>query len=124
MSVKMTSLLCLAALNLTVACGGDDDDSATGTPDAHVDTILALTGDATAGKAVHDNTCAPCHGANGEGISGYSPALTDEFKDLSDAEIVSVVINGYGADMPPQSALSDQDVADVLAYGRETYGSP
>lgn len=123
MTVKMTSFLCLAALTFTVACGGDDDEG-TATPDARVDTILALTGDSAAGKTVHDNTCAPCHGASGEGISGYSPALTDEFKDLSDEEIVSVIINGYGADMPAQSALSDQDVADVLAYGRETYGSP
>lgn len=117
MSFKFKLFLVLGVLIFTPGCD-DDDDS--GTPDAHIDDILALTGDSTAGATVYSNTCATCHGADGSGGSG--PALTSEMSEQSDEEFVSIVL--YGEDrMPAQSQLSDQEIADVLSYCRDTFGA-
>ncbi len=108
--MKWTSLT-FSVLMLTLsACkdkGGTDSGS-------------ALVGDATAGATVYANVCASCHGANGEGTEGYAPSMTEEVPDLSDEEITDVVNNGYEA-MPAQS-LTEQEMADLLAYLNETFG--
>lgn len=78
-----------------------------------------LVGDATAGATVFADTCASCHGASGEGVEGYSPSMTEEVPELSDAEIEDVILNGY-EEMPAQD-LTAQEVADVIAYLNETF---
>lgn len=114
-----TTLLTLT-LAFTVACGdkdtGSDSDSG---GDSQIDAILALTGDSAAGATTFANTCAGCHGA--DGASGYAANLVEEIPEKDDAFIVGVIINGYDGGMPAQD-LSDQEVADVLAYCRETFG--
>ena len=103
-------------LTSLIACkdnGGDDTGGGS-------DTGSGLTGDVTAGETVYSDVCAACHGTDGMGIEGYSPSMFDEFADLSDAEITGVIKNGLG-EMPAQTQLSDQDIADVIAYGRATF---
>jgi len=89
-------------------------------------------GDATRGKAVFDSTCIACHGRDAKGIIGLGKDLTtSEFvKDKTDAELVAFIktgrpvsdpLNTTGVEMPPKggnSALTDQDLADVVAYMR------
>lgn len=90
----------LFLLPLLVACGSD-----------RADTVLGLEGDATAGELVFADTCASCHGVDGTG--GTGPDLTAESED--DAELVEVILYGDG-EMPAQDQLTDQEVADVVAF--------
>ncbi|HMV66116.1 MAG TPA: cytochrome c [Myxococcota bacterium] len=84
-----------------VACGGA----------GRADTILSLTGDETAGATIYDDNCAVCHGADGTGVTG--PNLTGESVGTS---VVDTVLDGK-EDMPAfGSDLTDQDVADLLAW--------
>lgn len=87
-----------------VACNGKDGDTG------------SLTGDVTRGEAVFE-VCAVCHGADGTGGSG--PSLVEEVPDQTDAELEDIILNGYG-DMAAQD-LTDQEVADVIAYCRATF---
>jgi mono/diheme cytochrome c family protein len=101
-------LLALPFMLTTLACdsGGTDPGNSA---------ILDLTGDASAGETVFTSgTCstASCHGA--DGISGTAPALSSTVPGLSDDGIINSVLDGKGS-MPPQD-LSDQEMADVLAW--------
>lgn len=62
-----------------------------------------------------------CHGADGNTPGSTSTArLSMVVPLLEDATIVETIIFGTGA-MPAQSTLSDQQVADVLAYVTATF---
>lgn len=101
------TMIVLAAVSLA-GCGDKGDDTAGG-----------VVGDATAGETVFNDVCTACHGADGLGSEGYSPSLADETLDLEDSEISDVILNGYG-EMPAQD-LTEQQVADVIAYMNATF---
>jgi mono/diheme cytochrome c family protein len=77
--------------------------------------ILALTPDEGAGSTVFSNSCglSACHGADGN--SGTAPRLSDEVPNYPPESLVCLLLNGT-ASMPAQAALSDQQLADVIAY--------
>jgi mono/diheme cytochrome c family protein len=95
----------LLTVALLAACGGKDD---------RVDEILALDGDADAGAEVFASTCAGCHGADGGGGSGPNLQGEDEVE-----EVTEVVL--YGEEEMPgfDGDLTDQEIADVVAYVTE-----
>ncbi|MCA9683708.1 MAG: cytochrome c [Myxococcales bacterium] len=113
-----------------VACDGgeeDGDDDAgeeggncNADQTARVDTVLALTPDEANGATVFANTCGigSCHGADGN--SGTGPALSDEIPDYSSDALGCLLLTGVGT-MPSQAGLSDQDLADVIAYAEATF---
>ncbi|MEX1361678.1 MAG: cytochrome c [Nannocystaceae bacterium] len=116
----MRSLLFLALPALLALSGCDSDSGDGGGGDRNAD-IKALTGDAASGQTVFSSmTCASsgCHGADGN--SGSAPALRDSAPGLSDDQIIDSVLDGKGA-MPPND-LEDQEMADVLAWVRSTFG--
>lgn len=92
----------------------------------------ALVGNATAGKVVYGDTCIACHGPDAVGIPGLGKDwTTSEFiKNNSDADLIAFIKKGRtandpdnttGVDMPAMganNALTDQDIADVIAYAR------
>ena len=87
----------------------------------------ALTGDASAGATEFSNVCAVCHGADGTGETGVAPSLVDAVPEYThDSELSDIILNGFDEanpdypTMPPQD-LTDQQVADVIAYLRETF---
>jgi mono/diheme cytochrome c family protein len=84
------------------------------------DTASDITGDAAAGADVYAANCVSCHGANGEGVSG--PAMTEEVPEYDDAQLEDIIVNGTDGGMPAFGSLSDQDLADLVAYLRETFG--
>jgi mono/diheme cytochrome c family protein len=104
----LVSLVPLIALAST-ACGGK-----------RVDDILALPADASAGESVYSSTCGTesCHGSDGS--SGAGADLTALVPTLSDSAIGSAIVDGVGS-MPAQDDLSDQQIADVIAYLNETF---
>ncbi len=104
------------AVLLLVACGDDEGDT---TGDDRVADVLALTGSASAGATVYTDTCAVCHGANGEG--GAGSALATVADSLSDEEVVDTILNGTSGMVAYDGQLTDQQIADVFAYLRETF---
>jgi len=121
--------LVVAALFLA-ACGGGQ--SGQPTVSAEAQKYASLKGDATAGKAKFDSTCAACHGPDAKGLPGLGKDLTTSTFaiGLPDAELMLFVtkgrdpsdpLNSTGIQMPPRGgnpALTDQDLADIVAYVR------
>lgn len=123
----------LAALCLTfaLACGDKSDDSGAdgtdGTDGTAADGTDGTGADGTDGgdggggdngAAVYASRCAGCHGADGSGVSG--PDLNPLVPALSDAELESVIVDGKGS-MPP-IAVSGDDLTDLIAHLRATFG--
>jgi mono/diheme cytochrome c family protein len=92
----------LALLPLILACGGD----------GRIDDVLALEGDPTNGEAVYLDTCAGCHGEDGTGGSAEGIVGEDEGED----ELAEVIL--FGEDEMPafDGDLTDQEIADVIAF--------
>ena len=80
-------------------------------------------GDSANGETLYSNTCASCHGADGQlGVKVAdvpSADLTLEVPDQTDAQLTDVMMSGYGQ-MGPQFT-DTQDAADCLAYLRATF---
>ena len=82
-------------------------------------------------EALLRSQCIACHGADGKGVLPGVPNFTDRIGRLSNpnSEFLAHIINGYQSPgspmpMPPKggnSALSDTDIASVLAYIREQF---
>jgi mono/diheme cytochrome c family protein len=119
--MRLTLLLTLSAALFLPACNEEGDDGEGGNIDpARVDAILALPGDAGAGETVFGRcAAAACHGADGNSGSTGAP-LRDAVPGLTDEGIVEIVLGGY--ETMPAQALTDQEMADVLVYLRDTFG--
>lgn len=117
---------------LLSACGASSGAQPTQNPQAESLKYTGLKGDATRGKAKYASVCSACHGAEGQGIPNLGKSLVSGSfsKGASDAELILLIIKGRPAsdplnttkiDMPPRGgnpALTDQDVADIVAYVR------
>lgn len=85
--------------------------------------------DSAAGKEVYTTYCQACHQADGSGMNGM---LAANFKDdparlaQPDDVLIGVIKDGKTGTvgtMPPWGeTLSDQEVVNVLAYVKETFG--
>ncbi|MFT4627704.1 MAG: mono/diheme cytochrome c family protein [Myxococcota bacterium] len=84
--------------------------------------------DAAAGAKVYGQYCVACHQADGSGMNGM---LAANFKeegrlDKSDEELLTSIRDGFQGKvgmMPPwKGTLTPQQMVDVLAHVRATYG--
>ncbi len=87
------------------------------------------------GKLVYEKNCLVCHQKNGEGVPRMNPPLIKTPQVLGDKnKLINIVIKGtnegitingetYDNPMPAQPQLSNQDVADVLTYIRNSFGN-
>jgi mono/diheme cytochrome c family protein len=87
------------------------------------------------GEGVYAAVCAACHQANGEGLAGVFPPLKGAGGFYGDpanhAGIIKKGLSGeievlgvkYTGAMPPQSQLTDYDVAAVATYERLSWGN-
>lgn len=87
------------------------------------------------GKKVYNSTCLPCHQADGGGVPRLNPPLAkSDYVTGDSVYLINIVLKGlndeievngeyYGNPMPAQAQLSDQDVADVLTYIRNSFGN-
>lgn len=87
------------------------------------------------GKIVYGTYCLPCHQADGSGVPRMNPPLIKTSWVLgSKTVLVEQVLKGsankveidgekfLGA-MPAQTQLTDQQIADVLTYVRNSFGN-
>ena len=98
----------LMALLLCASCGP--------TVEVRAAAVGRHDGDVDQGASVFANSCASCHGTKGEGTAEGIP-LGGHFAQHGVEALAAIVIGGEGT-MAPQPGLSDQHVADVIAYGR------
>ena len=128
---KSTFLLILMAFLalFLVACGGGDDGGDSG---AAEEAASIPAGDVAAGDGKFQATCAACHGPDAKGLPNLGKDMTtSEFiLGSSDAELLEFIkvgrsvsdpANTTNVDMPPKGgnpALSDEDLADIIAYMR------
>lgn len=88
-------------------------------------------GDAERGREIYSQTCVACHGADGTGAIEGIPDFTIAGGRLSksDGVLLADMINGFQSEgslmaMPPKGGnpdLTDQDLADTLAYMRKAF---
>ncbi|MBX3315181.1 MAG: c-type cytochrome [Actinobacteria bacterium] len=127
--VALPALLTVVALAVgAVACGSDGGGS-----DALPDGTSAA---GTRGRAlVLSSGCLGCHSVDGskkagptwKGLAGSQVTLTDGRTVVADATYLSTAITspksegpaGYPSIMPEYPGMSEQDVADIVAYLQE-----
>lgn len=87
------------------------------------------------GKRVYLQTCAVCHQAEGEGLPNVFPPLAKaDFLMADKLRNINIVLRGlsgpitvngqkFDGIMPPQPTLSDEQVANVLTFVRNSWGN-
>jgi mono/diheme cytochrome c family protein len=87
------------------------------------------------GQQVYLQQCLACHQADAAGVQGMNPPLIKTKQVLGDkTTLVKIVLNGLTGDieingdeyhnvMAAHSDLTDQQIADVLTYVRNTFGN-
>jgi nitrite reductase (NO-forming) len=88
------------------------------------------------GRGVYMQTCFVCHQMNGEGVPAQIPPLakSDYFAKMTDEEAIHIVIAGrtgevivngkkYNGTMTPLNYLTDDQIANVLTYVRNSFGN-
>ncbi|TGE06225.1 c-type cytochrome [Hymenobacter fodinae] len=124
----------LAALGLLTWSSGTAVAQKKPAPKAKPATATIPAATLTAGKAVYVQNCLTCHQADGGGVDGLNPPLTKTTWVLGDkTRLVKVVLNGlqgedidgepYNNVMPAFDILTDQQIADVLTYVRNSFGN-
>ncbi|QKJ29994.1 cytochrome c [Mucilaginibacter mali] len=94
-----------------------------------------LSASVAAGKKVYTLYCLTCHQADGGGVPNMNPPLIKTSYVLGDKnKIIKIVLKGFNENveingdtytnvMPPQATLTDQEIADVLTYVRNSFGN-
>ena len=87
------------------------------------------------GKKVYTQYCVACHQADGGGVPGLNPPLEKTAYVLgSKTKLIRVILKGmntheeiegetYSNIMAPHNNLTDQQIADVLTYIRNSFGN-
>ena len=87
------------------------------------------------GKAVYNLACLTCHQDDGSGVPNLNPPLVRTTWVLGSKKVLidqvlrgsqgKVEIDGetFHNNMPPMAHLTDQQIADVLSYVRNSFGN-
>ena len=86
------------------------------------------------GKKIYSQYCLSCHQADGGGVQNMNPPLIKTSYVLGDkTRLTKVLLNGlqdvdidgepYNNVMPSHDFLSDQQIADVLTFVRNSFGN-
>jgi len=84
------------------------------------------------GKAVFEQNCLVCHQVDGSGVPHLNPPLIKTSFVLGDKKkLIGIVLKGlsdveidgesYSNPMPPMNFLTDEDIANVLTYVRNSF---
>lgn len=138
LSISLIAALCLAA------CGGSNEPSQRQAPPTAAET-RAVASDNNAqtssngmmakGEKVYTRNCLACHQKSGGGVPHLNPPLVETEWVLGDEErLIKVILNGlngkievngetYTNAMASYAQLSDQEIAAVLTYVRNSWGN-
>ncbi len=118
----MTLVALVSALALG-ACGNKEEKSG-----EQAKAAQPLPGDPIKGKAVFEQYCQSCHGADGKGNNGLGANFVEDKSRLakSNEELLKSIREGKQGKvgtMPAQKGvLTDQQMKDALSYIRKTWG--
>jgi nitrite reductase (NO-forming) len=94
-----------------------------------------LTKSIARGKEAYSANCQNCHLADGKGLQGAFPPLAkSSYLSKPAGELIGYVLKGqtgditvngtvYNAVMPAQDYLSDEQIADIYNYVRNSWGN-
>ncbi len=144
--MKKLSVFALSSVvTLLMSCSGGSN-SGTATSDAQERSVenqpvatepqgppQEVTQKVEAGKQVYTQYCLACHQADGNGVQGAFPPLSQsDWVNGDNTRLITVLLNGlqgpievkgqqYNSMMPTHSFLSDEQIADVLTYVRNSF---
>jgi mono/diheme cytochrome c family protein len=87
------------------------------------------------GKKVYDQYCMSCHMQDGTGVPRLNPPLVKTSYVISDKKtIIEIILKGFDAQveiegeyyqntMAPHDFLTDEQIADVATYVRNSFGN-
>ncbi len=87
------------------------------------------------GAKVYNQYCYVCHQADGKGVPGAFPPLTNtEWVNGNVDTLISIVVKGrqgemevngekYNSVMTPHGFLTDEEIAGVITYVRQNFGN-
>lgn len=87
------------------------------------------------GKKVYETYCAACHQADGNGVpSMHPPLIKTDYVTGDKKRLINIILNGmnepikikdqqYNTQMMPVNYLTDDQIADVLTYIRNSFGN-
>lgn len=102
---------------------------------AHAAGTLTKEEQIKAGGALFNGTCSVCHQPNGGGLPGVFPPLAkSDFLMADKHRAIGIALNGlsgavtvngtqYNSVMPPMSQLTDDEIANILTFARNTWGN-
>lgn len=123
------------------ACGGGNqsENQQDESPDAQPSNPPAQAAEsddvAAQGKSVYSKFCLVCHQADGSGVAGLYPPLSNtEWVNGDKERLIKVILNGqegpievngesYNNVMPAQDFLKNEEVAAVLTYIRQNFSN-
>ncbi len=88
-----------------------------------------------AGKALYQGTCSTCHKEEGTGVEkAFPPLAKSDFLMQDKTRSIQIVLNGLNGEvvvngtkfnsvMPPWSHLTDDAIANILTYVRNSWGN-
>lgn len=91
--------------------------------------------DVSEGQTLYMQHCAPCHLPDGKGVKDLFPPLADtEWVTGNKSRLIQVMLKGlsvpievrgttYEQEMPAFAYLSDEEIADILTYVRNSFGN-
>lgn len=97
---------------------------------------LTVDDQVKAGQVLFTGTCSTCHQPNGEGMAGVFPPLAkSSLLAATPKRIVDIMLRGlsghvsvngkdYDSMMPPQTQLTDDEVANIGTYVLNSWGNP
>ena len=76
------------------------------------------------GERIYIMYCTSCHGYDGTGLGGMGADFVNDKTRLTkpDAELINDIRNGEGRMPAWRGILTDQEIRDVLAYIRLSFG--
>lgn len=126
------ALTAVFALGL-LACGGGDADTAADSTGTTTPPPAATT--ALNGETEYQTVCGTCHQADGNGMAGAFPPLTESpfVTAASPNRLIAIVLKGltgpitikgveYNSVMAPWESLTDDQIAAITTYERSSWG--
>ena len=113
----------------------DNSSANTSGSEPEVTEAPALSELAQQGEAIYGQHCVACHQTDGQGMSGVFPTLVQtKWVEGDKTELIGVILNGmqgaitvkeeeYNNVMPAHNFLSDEEIAGVLSYVRQSFGN-
>ena len=140
MKRKLILLTSVAIILLSVSCKNRQNAGGQSTKDDEMNSAVTERSEAAAvnlspGKKIYDEYCMACHQEDGSGVPGmYPPLGKAEYVTGPADELIKVIVFGlegpitvngvaYSQEMPAHDYLSDDDIATLVNYIKETWGN-